>query len=165
MVRLINVYKNIVRDDTWDQWAGIIHNFVERQFNLVQDTSHNPNKVLKADIEEDVEITEDGQDELQEYGIDVLGFSDYRDSYMRDMYNSMDASMKMLLWSITDLDPTDAATAKYTPDGILKFANVRDLYTRIVHAITNSNSVEDMLNKLYSAAKTQMEEENSSTMM
>lgn len=165
MVRLINVYKNIVRDDTWDQWAGIIRNFVERQFNLVQDTSHNPNKVLKADIEEDVEITEDGQDELQEYGIDVLGFSDYRDSYMRDMYNSMDASMKMLLWSITDLDPTDAATAKYTPDGILKFANVRDLYTRIVHAITNSNSVEDMLNKLYSAAKTQMEEENSSTMM
>lgn len=165
MVRLINVYKNIVRDDTWDQWAGIIRNFVERQFNLVQDTSHNPNKVLKADIEEDVEITEDGQDELQEYGIDVLGFSDYRDSYMRDMYNSTDASMKMLLWSITDLDPTDAATAKYTPDGILKFANVRDLYTRIVHAITNSNSVEDMLNKLYSAAKTQMEEENSSTMM
>lgn len=165
MVRLINVYKNIVRDDTWDQWAGIIRNFVERQFNLVQDTSHNPNKVLKADIEEDVEITEDGQDELQEYGIDVLGFSDYRDSYMRDMYNSMDASMKMLLWSITDLDPTDAATAKYTPDGILKFTNVRDLYTRIVHAITNSNSVEDMLNKLYSAAKTQMEEENSSTMM
>lgn len=165
MVRLINVYKNIVRDDTWDQWAGIIRNFVERQFNLVQDTSHNPNKVLKADIEEDVEITEDGQDELQEYGIDVLGFSDYRDSYMRDMYNSIDASMKMLLWSITDLDPTDAATAKYTPDGILKFANVRDLYTRIVHAITNSNSVEDMLNKLYSAAKTQMEEENSSTMM
>lgn len=165
MVRLINVYKNIVEDDTWNQWAGIIRNFVERQFNLVQDTSHNPNKVLKADIEEDVEITEDGQDELQEYGIDVLGFSDYRDSYMRDMYNSMDASMKMLLWSITDLDPTDAATAKYTPDGILKFANVRDLYTRIVHAITNSNSVEDMLNKLYSAAKTQMEEENSSTMM
>lgn len=165
MVRLINVYKNIVRDDTWDQWAGIIRNFVERQFNLVQDTSHNPNKVLKTDIEEDVEITEDGQDELQEYGIDVLGFSDYRDSYMRDMYNSMDASMKLLLWSITDLDPTDAATAKYTPDGMLKFANVRDLYTRIVHAITNSNSVEDMLNKLYSAAKTQMEEENSFTMM
>lgn len=165
MVRLINVYKNIVEDKAWDQWADIIRNFVERQFNLVQDTSHNSNKVLKADIKEDVEITEEGQDELQEYGIDVLGFSDYRDSYMRDMYNSMDASMKMLLWSITDLDPTDAATAKYTPDGILKFANVRDLYTRIVHAITNSNSVEDMLNKLYSAAKTQMEEENSSTMM
>lgn len=165
MVRLINVYKNIVEDKAWDQWADIIRNFVERQFNLVQDTSHNSNKVLKADIKEDVEITEEGQDELQEYGIDVLGFSDYRDSYMRDMYNSMDASMKMLLWSITDLDPTDAATAKYTPDGILKFANVRDLYTRIVHAITNSNSVEDMLNRLYSAAKTQMEEENSSTMM
>lgn len=165
MVRLINVYKNIVEDKVWDQWADIIRNFVERQFNLVQDTSHNSNKVLKADIKEDVEITEEGQDELQEYGIDVLGFSDYRDSYMRDMYNSMDASMKMLLWSITDLDPTDAATAKYTPDGILKFANVRDLYTRIVHAITNSNSVEDMLNRLYSAAKTQMEEENSSTMM
>lgn len=165
MVRLINVYKNIVEDKAWDQWADIIRNFVERQFNLVQDTSHNSNKVLKADIKEDVEITEEGQDELQEYGIDVLGFSDYRDSYMRDMYNSMDASMKMLLWSITDLDPTDAATAKYTPDGILKFANVRDLYTRIVHAITNSNSVEDMLNRLYSAAKTQIEEENSSTMM
>mgnify|MGYP000578637766 FL=1 len=165
MVRLINVYKNIVEDKAWEQWADIIRNFVERQFNLVQDTSHNSNKVLKADIKEDVEITEDGQDELQEYGIDVLGFSDYRDSYMRDMYNSMDASMKMLLWSITDLDPTDAATAKYTPDGILKFANVRDLYTRIVHAITNSNSVEDMLNRLYSAAKTQMEEENSSTIM
>ena len=41
--------------------------------------NNTTNKVLKADIEEDVEITEDGQDELQEYGIDVLGFSDYRD--------------------------------------------------------------------------------------
>lgn len=166
MVNLINVYKNIVQPKAWKEWANIINKFVEMQFNITKITSNNPNKVLKADIKEDTDIDADsGENELEVGNIDVLGFSEYRDSYMRNMYNTMDANMKMLLWSITDLKPSDANTAKYTADGLLKFANVRDLYTRIVHAISGANTVEEMLNKLHTAATTQMQEEDSATMM
>ena len=84
---------------------------------------------------------------------------------MRDMYKSMEGSMKMVVWCISDLDGRDGGSGKYRGDGIVKFGNVRDLYSRIVEGISNCNSVEDMLKKVYWGGKREMEEENSCSMM
>jgi hypothetical protein len=72
---------------------------------------------------------------------------------MRDLYKSIGVNLKMILWSISDYNPNDVESAKYTSDGILKYADPKVLFTRIVHEIQNASSVEDMMNKLYAAAK------------
>jgi Flp pilus assembly CpaE family ATPase len=157
MCRLIAVYQNIIRPENWREWVKIIDRFTTREFNLSARNSNDPNKIAQVNTEEDLQLSEDGGYEMIVDGVDVLGFTEYRDSYMRDMYKAVDVNLKMMLWSITENN-------KFTADGLLKFANVRDLYTRLVHEIANSNSVEDMLSKLALAAKQQKDEEGSDTL-
>lgn len=153
MYTLMQTYQRILQDDVWAKWTEILTNFVETQFNIQKsdDPQDISDDVIPGDNTEDMENSDEGEvvstgSELQSH------MSNKRDSYMTDMFSASHPSMKLLLWSISQFDPNDPNSGKFTPEGLIRYANVRKVYRDAVQAISGSRNVQDMLEKLKIAA-------------
>lgn len=166
MYTLMQTYKRILQDDVWDKWSAILSDFVQTQFNIQksddpQDISDDviPNTSLDLD-DIDNEIADDEFDTNTSGSEVQSAMSNKRDSYMTDMFKASHPSMKLLLWSISQFDPNDSSSGKFTPEGLIKYSDVRKVYRDVVQAISGSKNVEDMLDKLKTAAARSVEEFN-----
>lgn len=144
MYRFIEVMNNVLKDDNWNTWESILKNDLNRRFNLERDAENSPNQILNNNT-----YIDDNGDEVP-VNVNVNNqFADYNmPSYMKNLYDSSSIDMKLLLWSITQYDGSNPETAKFTPDGIIEYVNVQDLFRRICDVITNSKDVSDMLKRL-----------------
>ena len=160
MLHLIDTLKFVLRDDSWNKWVEVLTGFINTQFNLSKNNEEDPQTV--ADIQGfDRESIEGGEDI---YGDPAenngLHISKIRDSYMTDMFDASHPNMKLLLWSISQFDPNDPGSGKFTPDGLIEYANVKQVYLAAVTAISKSINVQDMLSKLERAATAAIAEQN-----
>lgn len=144
LVRRLEVMRNIIADDAWEQWSDVITDFVKQQFGIEKIDANN-------------------QLEHQD-SKPAIDNSTERDSYGRNMYEELDIKMKALLWMVVDGNANDPKNLKYTPDGLWIYAKIAKLYNKISRAISNSASVEDMMIKLEEAAQKEIDENNDFTL-
>lgn len=160
IANVLDVYRKIVEPTNWAQWSNILKDSVERRFNLVQQDSNDANDIVNTDLIEN----EDGEFVVNTEQ-QTLSISNQRDSYMTDMFKSMDVSMKMLLWGITQSNPNDPSSNKFTANGLIKYADANELYREAIAAVAGAENVQDMLDKLEIAAEKAIQDRGDYSLM
>lgn len=136
---LVDVYQQI--EDNWNLYEKYLKNKIRREFKLESSKNSDANEMIA-----DVDIESFGENAFEETLTKTINNDDSRKaSYERDLYASMSNDCKMLLWSITDGD-------KYTPDGLLVYANPKSIAQKITIALQGCSSIEQMMAILHKEA-------------
>lgn len=152
LLRITDVYTNVLKNENWKVWSKILEDTFKREFGLDESEDNDPNAILNT--AEDAKTDDDFDDTSNHGKADVQSsISSERDSYLVNLWNTTSANMKMLFWGICEFDANKPETAKFTPDGLVKYVDVRKLFRQTIDAISGSTTVEDMLNKLGVAAR------------
>ena len=154
MLNLIDTSKSILQN--WEIWSEVVGRDLNRRFNAIKHGEDNPNEIANEEVVEG----EDGINVSQSPALDNTMFSKNRDSYMTNIFDAADISMKMLLWSITEYDANDPNSAKFTPEGLLEYTDVNELYVKIIYAVQGSVNIQDMMSKLKNAADKEVKDNN-----
>lgn len=156
MSNMINVYEKIIETKQWDAWKEILTKFCDKQFNAEFDDTNNPEQIINDNI--------DTYGEFESNAV-TDSISKNRDSYLKDAFKSLDVSMKMFIWSVTDTNLQDASGAKFTSDGLIRYSNVAALFNKLARSIDTAENTEDMLEKLKVAAFRYRDQMNDNTVM
>lgn len=154
MLNLIDTSKSILQN--WEIWSEVVGRDLNRRFNAIKHGEDKPDEIANEEVV-------DGGDGLkvpQSPALDNTMFSKNRDSYMTNIFDAADISMKMLLWSITEYDANDPNSAKFTPEGLLEYTDVNELYVKIIYAIQGAVNIQDMMDKLKNAADKEVKDNN-----
>lgn len=143
---IVETYEKIIKEDNWAVWQDVLSNFVETNFRLTHDEEDPQTAENIIEGSDNEEGLPDDSNEVKDN--DKLNISYLRDSYMKSMFDATSANMKMLLWSVSQYDPNDPNSGKFTSDGLLRYENVRQIFRDVISAITGSVNMKDMMNRL-----------------
>lgn len=144
MFRFVEVISNVLKDENWKVWKNILENDLNRKFNLKRDVNNSPNTQANNNTTIDVDGGEVPEGVRADNDFKTYTIA----AYEENLFDASHVSMKLLLWGITQFDESNPESAKFTPDGILEYANVQDLFRKVCDVITNSRDVNDMLERL-----------------